>query len=84
MPRALTAEWVRVDPADEPAAAQQWRARQAQLARDGCHHWVFRSPTDPDSFLEFIEASDADVLRGARTRAGMEPPAEILTELELS
>ena len=84
MPRALTAEWRRVEPADQPEVASQWRARRDSLARDGCNHWVFRSPSDPDSFLEFIEASDAAVLRDARTRAGMEPPAEILTELELS
>ena len=84
MPRALTAEWQRVEPADEPAAAQQWRARRELLARDGCHHWVFRSPNDPAEFLEFIEAVDATVLKGARARAGMEPAAQILTELELS
>ena len=83
MPRALTAEWHRVEPADEPAAAQRWRARQAQLGRDGCHHWVFRSPSDPAAFLEFVEAADAASLARARAAAGM-PDAEILIELELS
>jgi hypothetical protein len=80
----LTAEWIRVEPADEPEAAQRWRARRAQLEQAGCHHWVFRSPSDPAAFLEFIEAGDAAVLASARTRAGMTPDAEILTELELS
>jgi hypothetical protein len=80
----LTAEWIRVEPADEPEAAQRWRARRAQLERAGCHHWVFRSPSDPGAFLEFIEAGDATILASARTQAGMAPDAEILTELELS
>jgi hypothetical protein len=84
MPRALTAEWLRVEPADEPQAAQLWRARHDQLAREGCHHWVFRSPSDPAAFLEFIEGGDAALLQGARARAGMRPDAEILIELELS
>lgn len=84
MPRALTAEWVHVDPADEPAAAQRWRARQLRLQQEGCHHWVFRSPSDPTAFLEFIEAGDAAQLDRARALAGMTPNAEILTELELS
>lgn len=84
MPRALTAEWHRVEPADEPEAARVWRSRRDQLARDGCNHWVFRSPTDPSAFLEFIEAADAGVLRDARTRAGIQTAAEILSELELS
>ena len=84
MPRALTAEWLRVEPADEPEAAQRWRARRLQLERDGCHHWIFRSPSDPAAFLEFIEAGDASLLETARARAGMAPNAEILTELELS
>ena len=83
MPRALTAEWVQVDPADEPEAAQRWRARRHQLAIDECHHWVFRSPSDSSRFLEFIEAGDAALLKGARERAGM-APAEILIEVELS
>jgi hypothetical protein len=84
VPRALTAEWQRVEPADEPEASRRWRATRDQLARDGCHHWIFRSPTDPAAFLEFIEAADAGVLRDARERAGMKPTAEILSELELS
>lgn len=84
MPRALTAEWRRVDPADQSRAASQWRARRNQLALDGCHYWVFRSPSDPDAFLEFIEGADATVLAAARLRAGMDGSAEILTELELS
>lgn len=84
MPRVLSAEWLRVQPADEPEAAQRWRARRDQLAREGCHHWVFRSPSDPAAFLEFIEAGDAALLEGARERAGMTPAAEILIEVELS
>ncbi|HWP69537.1 MAG TPA: hypothetical protein VNM36_00490 [Gemmatimonadaceae bacterium] len=84
MPRALTAEWQRIDPADEPEAASRWRARRDQLAQDGCNHWVFRSPADPAVFLEFIEGADPALLKSARARAGMEPGAEILTELELS
>jgi hypothetical protein len=82
--RALTAEWSHVDPADEPEAAQRWRARRHQLAGDGCNHWVFRSPTDSARFLEFIEAGDATLLKSARERAGMRPDAEILIEVELS
>ena len=84
MPRALTAEWLRVEPADEPEAAQRWRARRAQLSQLGCHHWVFRSPSDPSAFLEFIEGGDAALLRGARERAGMTSDIEILIEVELS
>lgn len=84
MIRALTAEWQRVEPADEPQTAQRWRARRQQLAADGCHHWVFRSPSDPAAFLEFIEAGSAVVLASARERAGMAPAAEILIEVELS
>ena len=84
MPRALTAEWHRVEPADEPEAAQRWRARRAQLELAGCHHWVFRSPSDPAAFLEFIEGADAALLERARQVAGMPPNAEILMELELS
>jgi hypothetical protein len=72
-----------VDPVDEPEAAQRWRARRHQLAADGCHHWVFRSPTDSTRFLEFIEG-DAAQLRDARQRAGMPSDAEILIEVELS
>lgn len=84
MPRALTAEWLRVEPADEPEAAQRWRARRDQLSREGCHHWVFRNPSDPSAFLEFIEGADAALLKSARERAGMSPDAEILIEVELS
>jgi hypothetical protein len=84
VPRALTAEWRRVVPADQPRAASQWRARRDALARNGCHHWVFQSPSDPDAFLEFIEGADAAALAAARARAGMDADAEILTELELS
>jgi hypothetical protein len=84
MARALTAEWHRVDPIDEPEAAQRWRARRHDLAADGCHHWVFRSPGNPNAYLEFIEAGSAAVLASARERAGMAPAAEILIEVELS
>jgi len=84
VPRALTAEWQHVDPADEPEAASRWRARREELARAGCHYWVFRSPSDPSAFLEFIEGGDAAILEGARTRAAMQPAAEILIEVELS
>ncbi len=84
MARALTAEWVHVDPADEPEAAQRWRARRHQLAVAGCNHWVFRSPSDSGRFLEFIEAGDAAILKRARERAGMRSDAEILIEVELS
>jgi len=83
VPRALTAEWQRVQPADQPEAARRWLARREVLAREGCHHWVFRSPTDPDAFLEFIEAGETTIIEGARALAGMEP-AEVLIELELS
>lgn len=84
MPRALTAEWVHLDAADEPEAASRWRARRHQLAADGLHHWVFRSPSDPSCFLEFIEGGDAALLRDARARAGMPADTEILVEVELS
>lgn len=84
MARALTAEWQRVEAPDEPAAAQRWRARRDQMARAGCHHWVFRNPADPASFLEFIEGADAGAVRRARADAGMAPDAPILIELELS
>ena len=84
MPRALTAEWQRVTKEDQPEAASRWRARRDVLARQGCHHWIFRSPSDPDSFLEFIEGADPTVLVKARASAGMDTSAEILTELELS
>ena len=84
MPRALTAEWQRVASADQPEAARQWRLRRDLLAREGCHHWVFRNPADPDAFLEFIEAGSAAILEGARASAGMKPSAEVLIELELS
>jgi hypothetical protein len=78
MARALTAEWQHIPPADQPEAASRWRARHDS------HHWIFRSPTNPDAFLEFIEGADADVLSKARAGAGMNAPVEILTELELS
>ena len=84
MSRVLTAEWQRVAPADEPEAAARWRARRLSLERAGCHHWVFRSPSDPEAYLEFIEAGDTALLVEARARAGMQPDAEILTEVELS
>ena len=84
MPRALTTEWYRVEPEDEPEAAQRWRARRALMQKEGCHHWIFRSPSDQAAFLEFIEGGDATMLASARARAGMSPDAEILTELELS
>lgn len=83
MARALTAEWERVDPADEPAAAQRWRSRRYHLAAEGCHHWVFRSPADPTAYLEFIEGGSPAVLASARERAGLSPAAEILIEVEL-
>lgn len=84
MSRVLTAEWQRVEPADEPEAAARWRARRLTLERAGCHHWVFQSPSDPDAYLEFIEAGDRGLLLEARARAGMQPDADILTEVELS
>jgi hypothetical protein len=84
MPRVMTVDWRIIDPADEQKKEREWRERRDQLAKDGCKHWVFRSPSDPSAYLEFIEAGDASVLKGARERAGMEPNDEILTELELS
>ena len=84
MPRALTAEWQKVEAADQPEAASRWRARREVLLRHGCHHWVFRNPSDPAAFLEFIEGADAEILARARAGAGMDESAEILTELELS
>ena len=83
MPRALTAEWQRITTADQPEAASRWRARREVLARHGCHHWIFQSPSDPDAFLEFIEGSDAEVIAAARSGAGLDASAQILTELEL-
>jgi hypothetical protein len=80
----MTMDWRRIEPEKEAEAEQEWRTRRAQLAKDGCHHWVFRSPSDIATYMEFVEADDADVLRGARERAGMEPNDEVLTELELS
>ena len=83
MPRALTAEWQRITTADQPEAARRWRVRREVLARHGCHHWIFRSPSDPDAFLEFIEGSDAEIIALARSGAGLDASTEILTELEL-
>jgi hypothetical protein len=82
--RALTAEWQRIVTADQPDAASQWRARRDVLARHGCHYWIFRSPSDPDAFLEFIEGADAETIAMARAGAGLDASTEILTELELS
>lgn len=84
MPRVMTMDWRRIEPEKEAEAEQQWRARKALLAKDGCQHWVFRSPSDIATYMEFVEAADADVLKKARERAGMEPNDEVLTELELS
>ena len=84
MPRVMTVDWRRIEPEKEAEAEEQWRARKAQLAKDGCQHWVFRSPSDIAAYMEFVEAADADALMKARERAGMEPNEEILTELELS
>lgn len=84
MPRVMTVDWRRIEPEQEAAAERQWRDRREKLAKDGCKHWVFRSPSDIAAFMEFVEAADADILAKARERAGMEPNEEILTELELS
>jgi hypothetical protein len=84
VPRALSVEWVDVDPSAEPEFSQKWRARRHQLAADGCHHWIFRSQVESTRFLEFIEAGDAASLSDARQRAGMRTDAEILIEVELS
>ena len=84
MPRAVTAQWQHVEPDGVAAAAAQWRARREQLARSGVHYWVFRSPSDPSAFVEFVEAADAGQVQQARADAGMPPDAEILIELELS
>jgi hypothetical protein len=81
--RALTAEWQKIIPAEQPEAASRWRARREILARHGCHHWIFRSPSDPDAFLEFIEGVDAATIALARSGAGLDTSTEILTELEL-
>ena len=84
MPRALTAEWQEVPPLNQPEAASRWRVRRDILAQHGCHHWVFRSPSNPDAFLEFIEGANAEAVERARALAGLDQSAEILTELELS
>ena len=84
MPRVMTVDWRRIEPEQEAAAESQWRDRRAKLAKEGCKHWVFRSPSDIAAYMEFVEAADAESLRSARERAGMEPNEEVLTELELS
>ena len=84
MPRALTAQWQHLEPSAVAAAKAQWSARRDQLAHSGAHYWVFRSPSDPTVFVEFIEAADAGLVKQARADAGMPPDAEILIELELS
>ena len=83
-PRALTAEWHRVAPGDRPAAVAGWCDRRDRLAADGCHFWVFASAAEPDTYLECTEASDADSLQRARSRADLSRSADILSEVELT
>lgn len=84
MARAVTAEWHRVAPAALAGAVARWRERRDRVVAAGAHYWVFASSADPGSYVEFIEARDEASLGSARAGAGMEPPADLLTEVELS
>jgi hypothetical protein len=84
MARALTAEWLRVDPSARAAARQEWTERRTAVTAAGARYWVFSSAADDTAFLEFIEARDAETLANARSRAGLSDGAAILTEVELS
>jgi hypothetical protein len=75
---ALTAEWQRVRQPTSPAPGSG--ERREVLARGVSP--LGSEPATP-AFLD-IEAGDTTIIEGARARAGMEPAAEVLIELELS
>jgi hypothetical protein len=81
--RALTAEWTRVPESGREIALAQWSRRRDRLGTHGCHYWVFESPDEPGTFLEFVEGRDVVSLAQARTDAGFTGATPILTEVEL-
>jgi hypothetical protein len=83
VPRALTAEWTRVPVSGREVALAQWSRRREHFGVHGCHYWVFASPDDPDTYLEFAEGRDPGILGRARAAAGLPTSIPILTEVEL-
>ncbi len=83
MPRALTAEWVDASGPSRAAFIERARARRESLRGSGCNYWVFENDAEAGTFLDFLEAPDAESLRAARSAVGAAVDAPILIEVEL-
>jgi hypothetical protein len=83
VPRVLTAEWVDAAGPARAAFVALARARRDILRASGCNYWVFENHARPGTFLEFLEASDAESLRAARSAVGASGDAPILSEVRL-
>jgi hypothetical protein len=79
MPRCLSVSRATVAAGSEAAYLAAAGALAAARAARGQHFWVFQSPDDPRTFLEFRESRDA---ASHPARATL-PPAEARLEAEL-
>ena len=85
MPRALTIERSKVSRHERDTYFAALRERRDRLRAAECNFWVYEDPGEPGSFVEFIEARDADTLAAGRALVfESNVGAPILNEVELS
>ncbi|HEY8257162.1 MAG TPA: hypothetical protein VIG08_05860 [Gemmatimonadales bacterium] len=68
MARTLTVSRVRVRPGAEPEYLAAVGALSSLAESRGWHLWVFRSPSDPQLFLECSESGSAETHRAVSVR----------------
>lgn len=85
MPRALTIQRAMVPAVERARYLAALRARRAHYERAGCQFWVFEERDLPGLFMEFTEATDADILSAAHADAPVRTrdPARVYTEVEV-
>lgn len=86
MSRSLTIHRTVVTPADRPRFFERLRTKDAHYKAAGCRYWVFEEQGLPGAFVEFCEASDAEILTAAHAAAPERilDPARIYSIVELS
>ncbi|HWP02558.1 MAG TPA: hypothetical protein VNL96_03815 [Gemmatimonadaceae bacterium] len=84
MARALVMRSIQLDERAVGSELARWRTARASLEASGCHLWIFRSASDQQRFVEFVEGRDPSSLCAARQRAGLEGGnVELFIEVQL-
>jgi hypothetical protein len=69
MSRALTFQRTVVTPSERKKYYARLRARRTYYTNASCRFWIFEEVGLSGAFIEFIEASDPEVLSAALSRA---------------